>query len=89
MFATICHLKTQANLISYFYIINNLAMTDTETMKTPTHLKKCRLPANSVPFFGGEHLILLQVLELQIPAAWCCMQTLLVVLKNDPQISDP
>ena len=37
---------------------------------TPTHLKNCRLASNSTPFFLGawEHLIFLQVLELQIPA---------------------
>ena len=49
MFGTIkfCHFKTQANHISCFYIIHNLAMTDIETMKTPTHLKNHRLVSNS------------------------------------------
>ena len=49
----ICLLSTKANYISYFYIPNNLAMTDIETMKTPTHLKNCLLASNSVSFFGG------------------------------------
>ena len=52
----ICLLSTKAKHISYFYIPNNLAMTDIETMKTPTHLKNCSLASNSTCFFfSGEH----------------------------------
>ena len=51
MFGNICPLKTQANHISYFYILNNLALTDIETMKTPTHLKNHRLASKNTVFF--------------------------------------
>ena len=84
----ICHLDTQANHISYFYIPNNLAMTDMiwdHEFKTPTHLKYCWFASNSVYFFPlGAFNISPSFRAANTGCNWCCMQIFLVVLKNDP-----